>query len=108
MSVMKWSDAAMREAGLGVVLLETWHMRNAFEAMPVRTDRTNAPGIRSCCDRDAAGALHARAGIGHATLAAIAEALPAARKTPGTQQRDLYKRPYCLRGRAGGRPVTSE
>src|SRR5215208_7608508 len=35
----------MREAGLPVELLETRHVRDAFKAMPVRTDRKDARGI---------------------------------------------------------------
>ena len=35
----------MREAGLLVELLETRHVRDAFKAMPVKTDRTDARGI---------------------------------------------------------------
>jgi transposase len=35
----------MREAGLPVELLETRHVRDAFNAMPVKTDRTDARGI---------------------------------------------------------------
>src|SRR6267378_611336 len=37
--------AAMREAGLAVELLETRHVRKAFEAMPVKSDRNDARGI---------------------------------------------------------------
>jgi transposase len=35
----------MREAGLVVELLETRHVRKAFEAMPVKSDRNDARGI---------------------------------------------------------------
>jgi transposase len=35
----------MREAGLAVELLETRHVRDAFRAMPVKTDRKDARGI---------------------------------------------------------------
>ena len=35
----------MRQAGLAVVLLETRHVRDAFKAMPVKTDRKDARGI---------------------------------------------------------------
>jgi transposase len=35
----------MRDAGLVVELLETRHVRNAFKAMPVKTDRKDARGI---------------------------------------------------------------
>jgi len=37
--------AAMCEAGLAVELLETRHVRDAFKAMPVKTDRKDARGI---------------------------------------------------------------
>jgi transposase len=35
----------MRNAGLAVELLETRHVRSAFKAMPVKTDREDARGI---------------------------------------------------------------
>src|SRR5271167_5010901 len=35
----------MRDAGFGVELLETRHVRNSFKAMPVKTDRKDARGI---------------------------------------------------------------
>jgi transposase len=38
----QWLYARMREAGLLVELLETRHVRDAFKAMPVKTDRTDA------------------------------------------------------------------
>jgi transposase len=41
----QWLFAAMREAGLSVELLETRHVRKAFEAMPVKSDRNDARGI---------------------------------------------------------------
>src|SRR3712207_1695233 len=41
----QWLFAAMRGAGLPVELLETRHVRDAFKAMPVRTDRKDARGI---------------------------------------------------------------
>lgn len=41
----QWLYAAMRDAGLAVELLETRHVRKAFEAMPVKTDRNDARGI---------------------------------------------------------------
>jgi transposase len=41
----QWLFAAMREAGLAVELLETRHVRDAFKAMPVKTDRKDARGI---------------------------------------------------------------
>jgi transposase len=41
----QWLYAGMREVGLSVELLETRHVRDAFKAMPVKTDRTDARGI---------------------------------------------------------------
>jgi transposase len=41
----QWLFAAMREAGLTVELLETRHVRKAFVAMPVKSDRNDARGI---------------------------------------------------------------
>lgn len=41
----QWLYAAMREAGFAVELLETRHVRKAFEAMPVKSDRNDARGI---------------------------------------------------------------
>jgi transposase len=41
----QWLYAAMRVAGLTVELLETRHVRDAFKAMPVKSDRNDARGI---------------------------------------------------------------
>jgi transposase len=41
----QWLYAGMREVGLPVELLETRHVRDAFKAMPVKTDRKDARGI---------------------------------------------------------------
>ena len=41
----QWLFAAMQKAGLAVELLETRHVRKAFEAMPVKSDRNDARGI---------------------------------------------------------------
>jgi transposase len=41
----QWLYAAMKEAGLPVELLETRHVRDAFKAMPVKSDRNDARGI---------------------------------------------------------------
>lgn len=41
----QWLYAAMREAGLAVELLETRHVRDAFKAMVVKSDRNDARGI---------------------------------------------------------------
>src|ERR1044071_8106145 len=43
--VSQWLYAATRQAGLAVELLETRHVRKAFEAMPVKSDRNDARGI---------------------------------------------------------------
>ncbi len=41
----QWLHAGMAKAGLAVELLETRHVRDAFKAMPVKTDRNDARGI---------------------------------------------------------------
>jgi len=41
----QWLYAGLRQAGLPVELLETRHVRDAFKAMPVKTDREDARGI---------------------------------------------------------------
>ena len=41
----QWLYAAMKEEGLAVELLETRHVHDAFKAMPVKSDRSDARGI---------------------------------------------------------------
>jgi transposase len=41
----QWLYATLRDAGFAVELLETRHVRDAFKAMPVKTDRKDAQGI---------------------------------------------------------------
>ena len=41
----QWLFAALKKAGFAVELLETRHVRNAFKAMPVKSDRNDARGI---------------------------------------------------------------
>jgi transposase len=41
----QWLYAAMKAAGLALELLETRHVRDAFKAMPVKSDRNDARGI---------------------------------------------------------------
>jgi transposase len=41
----QWLYAAMKQAGLAVELLETRHVRDAFRAMPIKSDRNDAGGI---------------------------------------------------------------
>jgi transposase len=141
----QWLFAALRDAGFAVELLETRHVRDAFKAMPVKTDRKDARGIaqlmrlgwfrpvhcKSVPAQETRALLTARKllqakhldvelslrGVlrgfglkvgpttprsfpgrvrelveGHPTLAAIAEALLAARETLGEQLRGLERR----------------
>ena len=41
----QWLFAALKKEGLAVELLETWDVRDAFKAMPVKSDRNDARGI---------------------------------------------------------------
>jgi transposase len=41
----QWLYAGMQKAGFAVELLETRHVRDAFKAMPVKSDRNDARGI---------------------------------------------------------------
>jgi len=41
----QWLYAGMHDAGLVVELLETRHVRDAFKAVPVKTDRKDTRGI---------------------------------------------------------------
>jgi transposase len=41
----QWLYAGMRDVGLPIELLETRHVRDAFKAMPVKTDCKDARGI---------------------------------------------------------------
>jgi transposase len=41
----QWLYAGLAQAGLSVELLETRHVRDAFKAMPVKTDKKDARGI---------------------------------------------------------------
>jgi transposase len=41
----QWLYAALKPAGFAVELLETRHVRDAFKAMPVKSDRNDARGI---------------------------------------------------------------
>jgi transposase len=43
--ISQWLYAALREAGFVVELLETRHVRDAFKAMPVKSDRNDARNI---------------------------------------------------------------
>ena len=67
----QWLFAAMREAGLAVELLETRHVRDAFKAMPVKSDRNDARGI-----------AHGKAGAGGVAHSKNIENTPMHSKTP--------------------------
>jgi transposase len=41
----QWLHAGLRQAGIAAELLETRHVRRAFEIMPIKTDRKDARGI---------------------------------------------------------------
>src|SRR5216684_4895264 len=41
----QWLYAGLRQEGIAAELLETRHVRRAFEIMPVKTDRKDARGI---------------------------------------------------------------
>src|SRR5438874_11433027 len=41
----QWLYAALKQTGLAIELLETRHVRDAFKAMPVKSDRNDARGI---------------------------------------------------------------
>ncbi len=41
----QWLYAGLKQAGFALELLETRHVRDAFKAMPVKTDRNDARGI---------------------------------------------------------------
>ncbi len=112
----QWLYAGMREAGLPVELLETRHVRNAFKAMPVKTDRKDARGIaqlmrlgwfrsvhcKSLPAQEVRALLTARKLLQtknhdvemslRATLSTVAEALLAARGTLFEQWQKLEKR----------------
>ena len=57
----QWLYAGMREAGLAVELLETRHVRDAFKAMPVKTDRNDARGIAQIMRTGWYRAVHVKA-----------------------------------------------
>ena len=74
----------MKEAGLAVELLETRHVRDAFKAMPVKTDRNDARGIAQLMRLGWFRPVHckslARAGDARAADGAQAAAVEAPRR----------------------------
>ena len=73
----------MRDAGLAVELLETRHVRDAFKAMPVKTDRKDARGIAQLMRLGWFRPVHRKSVSAQET-----RALLAARKLPQTKCRD--------------------
>src|SRR6266851_1018694 len=74
----------MREAGLSVELLETRHVRDAFKAMPVKTDRKDARGIAQLMRLGWFRAVHCKS-----LPAQEVRALLAARKLLQTKNHDV-------------------
>ena len=90
----QWLYAAMREAGLAVELLETRHVRDAFKAMPVKTDRKDARGIAQLMRLGWFRPVHCKSVPAQET-----RALLTARKLLQTKRLDVE---MSLRGRAAG------
>ena len=80
----QWLYAGMREAGLPVELLETRHVRDAFKAMPVKTDRKDARGIAQLMRLGWFRPVHCKS-----LPAQEVRALLAARKVLQTKNRDI-------------------
>jgi len=80
----QWLFAAMREAGLAVELLETRHVRKAFEAMPVKSDRNDARGIAQLMRLGWFRPVHCKSMGAQETRAALT-----ARKLVQTKLRDV-------------------
>jgi transposase len=56
----QWPYAGMRDARLAAELLERRHVRDAFKAMPVKTDRENARGIAQLIHLGWFGSVHCK------------------------------------------------
>jgi transposase len=95
----QWLYAAMRQAGLAVELLETRHVRDAFKAMPVKSDRNDARGIAQLMRLGWFRPVHCKS-IGAQEIRAVLTA----RKLVQTKLRDIEN---SLRGilRGFGRKV---
>ena len=76
--------AVCRHAGLAVELLETRHVRDAFKAMPIKTDRKDARGIAQLMRLGWFRAVHCKS-----LPAQEARALLAARKLLQTKNHDV-------------------
>ena len=80
----QWLYAALRDIGFPVELLETRHVRDAFKAMPVKTDRTDARGIAQLMRLGWFRPVH-----GKSVAAQETRALLTARKLLQTQHHDV-------------------
>ena len=80
----QWLYAAMRDAGLAVELLETRHVRDAFKAMTVKSDRNDARGIAQLMRLGWFRPVHCKS-----TGAQEARALLTARKLVQSKLRDV-------------------
>jgi len=80
----QWLYAGMRDAELAVELLETRHVRDAFKAMPVKTDRKDARGIAQLMRLGWFRAVHCKS-----LPAQEVRALLAARKLLQTKNHDV-------------------
>ena len=80
----QWLHAGMREAGLAVELLETRHVRDAFKAMPVKTDRNDARSIAQLMRLGWFRSVHCKSLPAQET-----RALLTARKLVQTKQHDI-------------------
>jgi transposase len=90
----QWLFAALREAGLAVELLETRHVRKAFEAMPVKSDRNDARGIAQLMRLGWFRSVHCKSMSAQET-----RTLLTARKLVQSKLRDVEN---CLRGTLRG------
>jgi transposase len=80
----QWLYAGLRQAGLLVELLETRHVRKAFEAMPVKSDRNDARGIAQLMRLGWFRPVHCKSASAQET-----RALLAARKLMQSKLRDV-------------------
>ena len=86
----QWLYAGMRNAALAVELLETRHVRDAFKAMPVKTDRKDARGIAQLMRLGWFRSVHCKS-----LPAQEMRALLTARKLLQTKNHDVE---MCIRG----------
>lgn len=70
----QWVYSGMRDAGSAVELLDPRHVRDAFKAMPVKTDRKDARGIAQVMRRGWFRSVHCKSLPAQETLHAISSA----------------------------------